>query len=201
MVPFDLVIAALHCPRLSLQPFPQLFLLPSRHSRSEASRRRPSRCAATSARLRWYSGWRWAWSPRSGTHNLFKPLIIIRGINKFGMGGCSLNSELLPCAEIYLFTIFSPLLLGDKRRPSLPQLPPPPPPPQHTHSSRCCRLCSECAENPLTEWDGCHKSTYTIFRDTISILTNTFFLHKVTQIHIIYQTAFLIIKTESRNVN
>lgn len=142
-----------------------------------------------SACLLWYSGWRWAWSPRSGTHNLFNPLIIIRGINKFGIGRCSLNSELLPCAEIYLFTIFSPVAWWQKT--SLPQPP---------HSSYCCCLRSECAENPLTEWDGCHKSTYTIFRDTISILTNTFFHHKATQIHLIYQTAFLIIKTESRNI-
>jgi len=59
----------------------------------------------------WYSGIRFAWSPRSGTNNLFNPLIIIRGIHKFGW---TLNLEPLPRAEIYLFTIFS-RLLGDKR--------------------------------------------------------------------------------------
>lgn len=73
-----------------------------------------TRHADTSACLLWYSGIRFAWSPRSGTNNLFNPLIIIRGINKFGMGGCTLNLEPLPWAEIYLFAIF-PLLLGDKR--------------------------------------------------------------------------------------
>lgn len=85
----------------------------------------PSRCATASACLLWYSSWRWAWSPRSGMHNLFNPLIIIRGINKFGMGGCSLNSELLPCAEIYLFTIFSPVAWWQKTSPpsASPQLP------------------------------------------------------------------------------
>lgn len=55
-----------------------------------------------------------AWSPRSGTNNLFNPLIIIRGINKFRMGDCTLNSEPLPFAEIYLFAIFSDCCLATK---------------------------------------------------------------------------------------
>lgn len=138
----------------------------------------PSHHADTSACLLWYSGIRFAWSPRSGTNNLFNPLIIIRGINKFGMGGCTLNLEPLPWAEIYLFTIFPPCCLVTKGATSLP-LP---------LLWSLVRVCSE-----SINWIRCCQSTYAIFRDTVSILTNVFFHYSVWCISLpIYGTTVVV---------
>lgn len=77
----------------------------------------PSHHADMSACLLWYSGIRFAWSPRSGTNNLFNPLIIIRGINKFGSETAPWTLILYPQLKFIFLPFFSPpfLLLGDKR--------------------------------------------------------------------------------------
>lgn len=81
---------------------------------SPGRRCQPSRCADVSACLLWYSSIRFAWSPRSGTNNLFNPLIIIRGINKFGLGGCTLNLEPTSLGWNLSFCHFSPCCLVTK---------------------------------------------------------------------------------------
>lgn len=155
--PSPLITSALHTPRPPPPSPPSTS--PAFPSLPSSGRRcQPSRRADVSACLLWYSSIRFAWSPRSGTNNLFNPLIIIRGINKFGMGGCTLNLEPTPWAEIYLFAIFPPVAWWQKV--SLPQ-------PLYLSP-----LCPERAMNPLSEWDGCCLSTYAIFRETASVLTN-----------------------------
>lgn len=59
-----------------------------------------------SACLFWYSSIRCVWWQRSGTNSLFNPLIIIRGINKFGWNDYTLNSAPLTSLWMYLFLSF-----------------------------------------------------------------------------------------------
>lgn len=123
----------------------------------------------TSACLLWYSGIRFAWSPRSGTNNLFNPLIIIRGINKFWDGRLHLEPWTFTLGWNLSFYRFSyPVDWWQKAVSSSASLPLP-------------LLWSKCAMNPLTGLDGSCQSTYAIFRDTVSVLANVYFNYSVRQ--------------------
>lgn len=89
--------------RLSFLPsFPPSFLP------SQRRLWRPSRRADMFPCLLWCSGIRFTWSPRSGTNNLFNPLIIIRGINKFGWETEPWTLNLYPSLK-FIFLPFFPV--------------------------------------------------------------------------------------------
>lgn len=110
----------LHCAPHSEQDVNKLFLHPCfpsilsflptiLFSPPRGLRWRLSRCSDTSACSLWYSSTRFAWSPRSGTNSLFNPLIIIKGINKFGWKTTPWTLSLYPRQKFIFFTVFFPL--------------------------------------------------------------------------------------------
>lgn len=109
-LPLHLPSLPLYVPSLPPPLLPSLH--PSFHPGSDCGSRHTG--ADVSACLLWYSGLRFAWSPRSGTNNLFNPLIVIRDINKFGWKTAPWTLN-LPSAEMYRFLSVSPRLLGYKK--------------------------------------------------------------------------------------